>query len=81
MADMSSSALARVSTEGAFQLVEVDASFSLEFRAAKKPAGVGVALSGMGKGAMVIVSCTTAISSPLALRQMTMWSTMEVNVG
>jgi hypothetical protein len=53
MADMSSSALARDSTEGAFQLVDVDASFSIDFKAAKKPAGVGVALSGRGRGAMV----------------------------
>jgi len=66
MADMSSSALARDSTEGAFQLVDVDASFSLDFRAAKKPAGVGVALSGRGKGAMVKISSSNKISPLLA---------------
>jgi hypothetical protein len=33
--------------------VDVDAFFSIDFKAAKKPAGVGVALSGRGRGAMV----------------------------
>lgn len=64
---MSSSALARASTEGAFQLVEVDASFSVDFRAAKKPAGVGVALSGRGRGAMVNISFSNKLSPLLAL--------------
>jgi len=64
---MSSSALPRSSTEGAFQLVDVDASFSLDLRAAKKPAGVGVALSGRGKGAMVKLSSSNKISPLLAL--------------
>jgi hypothetical protein len=59
---MSCSALARASTEGAFQLVEVDASLSVDFRAAKKPAGVGVALSGSGKGAMVNISFSNKLS-------------------
>jgi hypothetical protein len=81
MTDMSSSALARDSTEGDFQLVEVDASFSLVFKAAKKPAGVGIALSGSGKGAMMNVSSSNKFSPLLAPVQMTMWSTVEGNAG
>jgi len=64
---MSSSALARDSTEGAFQLVDVDAYFSLNFKAARKPAGVGVALSGRGKGAIVDASSSNKLSPLLAL--------------
>jgi len=64
---MSPSALALDSTEGAFQLVEVDASFSLNCRAARKPAGVGVALSGRGRGAMIDVNSSNKLSPQLAL--------------
>ena len=60
---MSSSALARESTVGVLQLVGVDASPSIDFRAAKNPAGVGVALAGRGRGAMVNDNCS--FSNPL----------------
>ena len=64
---MSSSALTRDSADGAFQLVEVDASFSVNLRAARKPAGVGVALSGRGKGAIVDIDSSNKLSPLLAV--------------